>query len=76
MKIKEELIESVKESRKIMSSIQSELGAIALAELRKQSLLEEYKNQQIRLKKITQDIQDEYGNGEVDLDTGEFIPVK
>ena len=71
-KIKEELIESINESRRTLAAIQSELGAIALAELRKEALLEEYKAQQAKVNETTEAIREEYGDGEVNLETGEF----
>lgn len=73
--IKEELLTAVKEARNNMAAIQSELGSIALIELRKEALLEEYKNQQNALNKASEDIREEYGDGEVNLETGEFTAV-
>lgn len=70
--IKEELLNAVKEARNTMAAIQSELGSIALVELRKEALLEEYKNQQGALNEATNNIREEYGDGEVDLESGEF----
>ena len=71
-KIKEELIEAINDARKTMAAIQSELGALALAELRKEALLEEYKAQQLKVNDTTEAIREEYGDGEVNLETGEF----
>jgi hypothetical protein len=73
-KVKEELLAPVNEARQTMQAIQLELGAIALAELRKEALLEAYKEQQQKLKEATDAIQAEYGDGSVDLESGEFIP--
>ena len=70
--IKEELLDAVKEARNTMAAIQSELGSIALVELRKEALLEEYKKQQGALNEATNNIREEYGDGEVDLESGEF----
>lgn len=70
--IKEELLNAVKEARNTMAAIQSELGSIALVELRKEALLEEYKKQQGALNEATNNIREEYGDGEVDLESGEF----
>lgn len=70
--IKEELLDAVKEARNTMAAIQSELGSIALVELRKEALLEEYKKQQGALNEATNSIREEYGDGEVDLESGEF----
>lgn len=74
-KIKEELIEAINDARKTMAAIQSELGALALAELRKEALLEEYKAQQLKVNETTDAIREEYGDGEVNLETGEFTAV-
>lgn len=74
-KIKEELIEAINDARKTMAAIQNELGALALAELRKEALLEEYKAQQLKVNETTEAIREEYGDGEVNLETGEFTAV-
>jgi len=71
-KVKEELLAPVKEAQKAMQAIQVELGAIALAELRKESLLAAYKEQQSNVQSATDAIRAEYGDGSVDLDSGEF----
>ena len=70
--IKEELLNAVKEARNTMVAIQSELGSIALIELSKEALLEEYKKQQGALNEATNNIREEYGDGEVNLESGEF----
>lgn len=74
-KIKEELIEAINDARKTMAAIQNELGALALAELRKEALLEEYKAQQLKVNETTEAIREEYGDGEVNLETGEFTAI-
>lgn len=74
-KIKEELIEAINDARKTMAAIQNELGALALAELRKEALLDEYKAQQVKVNETTEAIREEYGDGEVNLETGEFTAV-
>jgi hypothetical protein len=71
-KVKEELLTAVKEAQKAMQAIQVELGAIALAELRKEALLAAYKEQQAKVQEATDAIRAEYGDGSVDLDSGEF----
>ena len=73
-KVKEELLAPVNEARQAMQAIQLELGAIALAELRKEALLEAYKEQQQKVKESTDAIQAEYGDGSVDLESSEFTP--
>lgn len=74
-KVKEELLNAVKEAQKNMQAIQMELGVIVLVELRKDALLKAYEEQQAELKKATESIQAEYGDGNVDLESGEFTPA-
>lgn len=73
-KVKEEMLAPVNEARKAMQAIQVELGSLALAELHKEALLAAYKEQQQKLKEATDAIQAEYGDGSVDLESGEFMP--
>ena len=72
--VKEELLNAVKDCQKAMQAIQVELGAIALAELRKEALLAAYKEQQTKVQEATEAIREEYGDGSVDLESGEFTP--
>jgi hypothetical protein len=58
-----------------MQAIQMELGVIMLAELRKDALLKAYEEQQAEINKATEAIQSEMGDGNVDLETGEFTPA-
>lgn len=74
-KVKEELLDAVKEAQKNMQAIQMELGVIMLAELRKDALLKAYEEQQVKIKDATEAIQAEYGDGNVSLETGEFTPA-
>ena len=74
-KVKEELLNAVKEAQKNMQAIQMELGVIVLAELRKDALLKAYEEQQEEIKKATDAIQAEHGDGSVDIETGEFTPA-
>jgi hypothetical protein len=73
-KVKEELLDAVKEAQKNLQAIQMELGVIVLAELRKDALLKAYEEQQGKIKEATDAIQAEHGDGNVDLETGEFTP--
>jgi hypothetical protein len=66
-KVKQELLDAVKEAQKNLQAIQMELGVIVLAELRKDALL--------KIKEATDAIQAEHGDGNVDLETGEFTPA-
>jgi hypothetical protein len=74
-KVKQELLDAVKEVQKNLQAIQMELGAIALAELRKAALLKAYEEQQAKIKEATDAIQATHGDGNVDLETGEFTPA-
>jgi len=73
--VKEELLGAVKDTQKAMQAIQMELGAIALAELRKEALMAAYKEQQSKVQEATEAIREEYGDGSVDLETGEFTAI-
>ena len=70
--VKEELLNAVKGAQATLRAIQLELGAIKLAELRTEELFAAYKEQQAKIKETTDAIQAEYGDGEVNLETGEF----
>ena len=72
--IKKEMLDSVKEAQGNMQSIQNELGAIALAELRKDALLKAFVEQQEASKSATEAIREEYGDGSINLESGEFTP--
>jgi hypothetical protein len=72
--VKEEVLNALKEAQKNLQAIQLELGAIKLAELRTQELFEIYKDQQSKAKEATDAIQAEYGDGSLNLETGEFTP--
>tara|TARA_R110000803_G_scaffold32948_4_gene72295 strand:- start:169 stop:423 length:255 start_codon:yes stop_codon:yes gene_type:complete len=72
--IKKEMLDSVKEAQGNMQSIQNELGAIALAELRKDALLKAFVEQQEASKEATEAIREEYGDGSINLESGEFTP--
>ena len=74
-KVKQELLDAVKEAQKNLQAIQMELGVIVLAELRKDALLKAYEEQQVKIKEATDAIQAEHGDGNVDLETGEFTPA-
>ena len=71
-KVNQEYIDSIKEVQKNLQAIQMELGAISLLELKKKALFDAYIEQEEKVKEVTGKIQEEYGNGSVDLETGEF----
>ena len=74
-KVNEEHLGAVKDAQKVLQAIQLELGDIKLAELRVQELFAAYKEQQGKIKEATDAIQAEHGDGNVDLETGEFTPA-
>ena len=74
--IEEKLIKAVKEVRTNMHSIQNELGKIALLEARKHELIQAYKEQETALNKVSETIREQYGDGEVDLESGTFSPAE
>ena len=73
-KVNQEYIDSIKEVQKNLQAIQIELGAISLLELKKKALFDAYVEQEEKVKEVTGKIQEEYGDGSVDLETGEFTP--
>ena len=75
-KVNQEYIDSIKEVQKNLQAIQMELGAISLLELKKKALFDAYVEQEEKVKEVTGKIQDEYGNGSVDLETGEFTEAQ
>ena len=74
-KVNEELLSAVKTAQKTLQAIQLELGAIKLAELRTPELFAAYKEQPTKIKEPTDAIHAEYGDGSVDLESGEFTPA-
>lgn len=73
-KIDEQLIEKIKGAKNEMQQIQMELGAIALAEISKEILLENYKKLKTTIDETVSEIGTEFGDGQIDLETGEFTP--
>lgn len=73
-KIDEQLIAKINEAKNEMQQIQMELGAIALAEISKEILLENYKKLKTTIDETVAEIGKEFGDGQIDLETGEFTP--
>lgn len=71
-KVNQEYVDTVKNAQATMKAIQSELGAIALVELRKESLLAAYKAEEQKIQEVSAKIREEYGDGSLDLESGEF----
>ncbi len=75
-KIDEQLIAKIKEAKNEMQQIQMELGAIALAEISKEILLDNYKKLKTTIDETVSEIGTEFGDGQIDLETGEFTPTE
>jgi FMN-dependent NADH-azoreductase len=73
-KVDEQIIEKFREAQKQMNQIQMELGAIALAKISEEFLLEEFKRNKNIVDELVGEIRDIHGDGTVDIDTGEFTP--
>lgn len=71
-KVNQEYVDTVKNAQATMKAIQSELGAIALVELRKESLLAAYKAEEQKIQEVSAKIREEHGDGSLDLESGEF----
>lgn len=74
--VNQEYIDTVKNAQATMKAIQSELGAIALVELRKEALLAAYKAEEQKVQETSTKIREEYGDGTLDLESGEFTPAE
>ena len=74
--VNQEYIDTVKNAQATMKAIQSELGAIALVELRKEALLAAYKAEEQKIQETSTKIREEYGDGSLDLESGEFTPAE
>ena len=74
--VNQEYIDTVKNAQATMKAIQSELGAIALVELRKEALLAAYKAEDQKVQETSTKIREEYGDGSLDLESGEFTPAE
>lgn len=75
-KINDEQLEAIKTAKGEMEKIQAELGMIALMELRKNLLLEEYAKRETAINETIEAISAEHGDGQLDLETGEFTPTE
>ena len=74
-KINDEQLNALKGAKGDMEKIQAELGMIALMELRKKVLLEEYATLETAINETIGAINAEHGDGSLDLETGEFTPA-
>jgi hypothetical protein len=72
--VNQEYIDVIKKAQADMQSIQQELGAYMLMELRKDKLLKAYTESEAIISSVRNKILEEHGDGNLDLSTGEFTP--
>lgn len=75
-KIEESLLNELTSTQEAMQRAQAELGHIAILELRKNHLLNQYAAGEQKLAEIGQRIEDKYGPGNVNIATGEHEPLE
>lgn len=77
-KIKEEQLEQVKALREAQTKLRLELGDLHLAmrniKARQEALESEADEAEEKAGQLLNEIREEYGNGSVDIETGEFTP--
>ena len=80
MKIREELLQQVKQIRTSAIQITTTLGDLVIDEnnikLQKEELLKNYSELIVSEKNLIDTINKEYGEGNLDLETGEFTPTE
>jgi hypothetical protein len=80
MKIREELLQQVKQIRTSAIQITTTLGDLVIDEnnikLQKEELLKNYSELIVSEKNLIDTINKEYGEGNLDLATGEFTPTE
>jgi hypothetical protein len=72
--VAKELIDTVKQLQSSMEAIKSELGTITLIESRKAKLIASFEEAEVSMKDVRAKIYEQYGDGTIDLNTGEFTP--
>lgn len=79
-KLKEEQLLAIAELRKKSQQIQIEIGNIAINEYRikesKREMFAELKKLDSEAQELMSKISDEYGPGNIDINTGEFTPLE
>ena len=77
-KIKEEQLEQVKAFREAQTKLRLELGDLHIAmrniKARQEALESEADEAEEKAGQLLNEIREEYGNGSVDIETGEFTP--
>jgi len=78
--LKEEEISSLKDLKKQYRDLTEATGIIEMQslnlELKKEQIKEKLKSLQQEEIKLAKKLEDKYGNGEISLETGEFLPSK
>lgn len=72
--VNKEFLENIKQLQSLMESVKVELGTIALIESRKAKLIASYEDAEQSMKDVRTKIYDQYGDGTINLETGEFTP--
>ena len=80
MKLKKEELEAVKELQQRKLSVKNELASIGETKLNikmREDKLETFYSQTVDMEKeVMGDIREKYGDGNIDLETGEFTPTE
>ena len=78
--LKEEEISGLKDLKKQYRDLTEATGIIEMQslnlELKKEQIKEKLKSLQQEEIKLAKNLEDKYGNGEISLETGEFLPSK
>ncbi len=79
-KLSEKEISTLSEYQKETNEIVGALGQIELQfellENRKEKILDTFKELQVKQNSLAVELQEKYGEGNFDLEKGEFIPIK
>jgi|TARA_B100001778_G_scaffold332375_1_gene338554 hypothetical protein len=77
IKLSKKEVEKLKNLQDSLAVSIENLGSIAAAEIelkeRKESVEQEFKNQRSSQRELATELQEKYGEGTIDLETGEFI---
>lgn len=75
-KVEQETIDNIRFLQEQMKTIQLEIGAIALMKNREQELLDAYNEADAKMVAIRKSLLEQYGDGTLHLDKGEFEPAE
>lgn len=80
MKLTEEELQLIKDVQQRQQAVKEELSSIGLVKLNlkmRQYKLETFYSKTVEMEsKIAADMQDKYGKGNIDIETGEFTPFE